>query len=259
MNAPELEHAIVNGELFLNYQPIVDLTSREIMGSEALVRWRHPRRGVVPPLEFIGLAETSGLIDALTEWVLDSALAQWREWRATGFAPLLAINISAKNLARSDFPDNAAAACRKYGVPCERISLEVTESATQDSIDMMEKLTRLRLKGFNCAIDDFGTGFSSLVQLRDLPFSEMKIDRSFVMTADTSKADRVIVKAIIDLAHNLSLGVVAEGVESSEVLDLLFDLGCDRAQGYHIARPMPGETVAAWAADWQARPGVSAA
>lgn len=254
MTPADLARAIAHSELFLVYQPVLDLASGDIRGVEALVRWRHPGRGVVPPLEFIGLAEANGLIDALTHEVIGMALAQWRQWQEREFTPQLAINISAMNLAQIDFPDTVAALCHEHAVPYQQITVELTESATEDAVNMMDTLTRLRLRGLKIAIDDFGTGFSSLVQLRDLPFSEMKIDRSFVMTADSSKADFVIVKATIDLAHNLSLGVIAEGVESAKVLDLLRELGCDAAQGYYIARPMSGDDVLTWLAAWQADP-----
>jgi EAL domain-containing protein (putative c-di-GMP-specific phosphodiesterase class I) len=250
----DLARAIAHGELLLHYQPVLDLPSGRIRGVEALVRWQHPDQGMVAPLEFIGLAESHGLIDALTHEVISMALTQWQRWQEHAFTPQLAINISAMNLAQIDFPDIVAALCHERAVPCQQITVELTESATEDAVNMMDTLARLRLRGFKSAIDDFGTGFSSLVQLRDLPFSEMKIDRSFVMTADSSKADLVIVKAIIDLAHNLSLGVIAEGVENETVLDLLRELGCDAAQGYHIARPMSGDDLLTWLGGWQACP-----
>jgi EAL domain-containing protein (putative c-di-GMP-specific phosphodiesterase class I) len=241
-----LERAIQNDELFLLYQPKISLPLGTLVGVEALVRWRHHFLGVLPPDQFIHLAEASGLINPLTQWVVTEALRQWSTWKNHDLWLNVAVNISAKNLESIEFPDLLHALCVKHQVPDECLMIELTESATQGLVELLDTLTRLRLKGIRLAIDDFGIGYSSLARLQQLPFSEMKIDRSFVMRADASKDCLAICKTIIDLAHNLGIEVVAEGVESGRVLQILSDLGCDAAQGYYIARPMEGEHLLSW-------------
>ena len=247
----ELARALARRELRLDYQPKVDLTSGAVTGVEALVRWEHPTRGRLGPDSFIPLAEQSGLIGELTRWVMRSAVGQWLRWREVGLEISIAINFSGRNLDEIDFPDVLERLCRSSDVPCTQFVIEITETAAaSDEIKMMDIATRLRLKGFRISIDDFGTGYSSLVQLQRLPFSEMKIDKSFVIQCVTSRESLVIVKAIIDLAHNLNLKVVAEGVETSAVLELLRRLGCDLAQGYFVGRPMEGPRLPAWVSAW---------
>jgi EAL domain-containing protein (putative c-di-GMP-specific phosphodiesterase class I)/ActR/RegA family two-component response regulator len=234
----ELADAIKGNQLFLQYQPKLDCRSCGVTGVEALVRWRHPTRGVIPPDQFIGLAETSGLIDPMTDWVVSSAARQAAEWQKLGMPLDVAINISAENIRNSDLPDRLMALCRAEGVDSSSIILEVTEtSAMRDTAKMMEVLARLRIKGFRLAMDDFGTGYSSLVQLQRMPFSELKIDRSFVMQMTRSKDCRVVVEILVELARKLELHSVAEGVENQETLDELLRLGCCAAQGYYIGRP----------------------
>jgi len=242
--AGSLAHAIRNGNLVLEYQPKLDCRSAQIYAFEALVRWRHPSRGVIPPDQFIPLAEQGGLIHDLTEWVVATAAAQVAAWRRDGMPCEVAINISALNLESLDLPDMIATSCEAAGIAPDMITLELTESAAMnDAAQMMDVLTRLRLKGFRLSIDDFGTGYSSLVQLRKLPFSEMKIDKSFVLRMQTDKDSRVIVEAVIGLAQKLGLTVVAEGIETLEALNAVVKLGADAAQGHYISRPLAAERV----------------
>jgi EAL domain-containing protein (putative c-di-GMP-specific phosphodiesterase class I) len=247
----ELARALAADELLLEYQPKVEVTTGSVSGVEALVRWQHPTRGRLGPDSFIPMAEQSDQIGGLTRWVMRTAVDQWRRWHAIGLDISIAVNFSARNLDDIHVPDELEALCRQHDVPCAQFVIEITESATaSDEIKMMDITTRLRLKGFRISIDDFGTGYSSLVQLQRLPFSEMKIDKSFVIDCVHARESLIIVKSIIDLAHNLNLRVVAEGVETLEVLELLRRLGCDLAQGFHIGRPMAGDRLPAWVSAW---------
>jgi EAL domain-containing protein (putative c-di-GMP-specific phosphodiesterase class I) len=193
------------------------------------------------------LAERHGLIDQLTQWGLRTSLRQWRSWQASGVDTALAFNISALSLEHLDFPDLVERMCRGLDVPTDRLVLELTEGATQPLIKLMDTLTRFRIKGIGLAIDDFGTGYSSLIQLRQLPFTEVKIERLFIQDLAQSRDSRTIVKAIIDLAHGLGLSATAEGVETPEQLAILRDFGCDIIQGYLIAQPLAPEDLSAWA------------
>jgi EAL domain-containing protein (putative c-di-GMP-specific phosphodiesterase class I) len=240
----ELAGAIKSDQLFLQYQPKLNCRSGRMTAVEALVRWRHPTRGIVPPDQFIALAEGTGLIDPLTDWVVATAARQSAEWQGRGLALDIAINISAKNTQDIGLPDRLVGLCRAEGGDPANIILELTEtSAMRDAVQMMDVLTRLRVKGFRLSIDDFGTGYSSLVQLQRMPFSELKVDRSFVMQMTKSKDCRVIVEIVIDLARKLGLTSVAEGVESQGILDELMRLGCDGAQGYHLSRPVDAARI----------------
>ncbi|MDQ3077957.1 MAG: EAL domain-containing protein, partial [Pseudomonadota bacterium] len=201
----------------------------------------------------VPLAERHGLIDELTQWGLRTTLRQWLAWQADGLDTCLAFNISALSLDQLDFPDLVERMCSALEVPADRLVLELTEGATQPLVKLMDTLTRFRIKGIGLAIDDFGVGYSSLMQLRQLPFTELKIDRFFVDDAPTSKDSALIVKCIIDLAHGLGLTVTAEGVETEAQLRLLRDLDCDVAQGYFIARPLEPQALKSWAAEWQRR------
>jgi EAL domain-containing protein (putative c-di-GMP-specific phosphodiesterase class I) len=242
--ATALQLAVDRGELTLDYQPKLALAEGTVAGVEALARWEDGRFGSVPPAHFIPLAERAGIIDALTESVLRQALRQWLVWRDQGFELNIAVNISATTLRDVDFPDFLQHLCLLDGVPCEQITVELTEGATQHVVRLLDTLTRFRLKGMGVALDDFGTGYSSLLQLRQLPFTELKIDQCFVADAAVEEDSRLIVKSVIDLAHALGLTAVAEGVEDAETLALLRDLGCDHLQGFYIARPMnPGKLV----------------
>jgi EAL domain-containing protein (putative c-di-GMP-specific phosphodiesterase class I) len=258
LNAEAITAAINADQLFLVYQPKIDLRTRQIAGVEALLRWRHPARGVLQPLQFLPFAEEALLMDPITRWVLDAAVRQMQAWTQAGITLGVSINLSAQNLANTGIADGAAALCRAAGVPTHLMTIELTESAAMSSVtDAMEILTRLRLKGMHLSLDDFGTGYSSLIQLHRLPFSELKIDRAFVADCHGAQASRVMVKAMIDLAHNLGLASVAEGVEVPDGLQLLHELGCDMAQGFLIAKPMEAERLVPWLQSWA--PGIAAA
>ncbi|GAA4041662.1 hypothetical protein GCM10022281_23420 [Sphingomonas rosea] len=243
----ELEQALAAGALRLAYQPKVSVADGSLVRVEALVRWAHPVLGDVPPGRFVPLAEEHGLIGDLTQWALRTALRQWREWHAAGLDTDIAVNISAISLEQLDFPDLVERMCRALNVPTERLVLELTEGATQPLIKLMDTLTRFRIKGVGLAIDDFGTGYSGLIQLRKLPFTEIKIDRQFVTGLPTSHDDQVIVRSVIDLAHGLGLAVTAEGVETVEQLHALRSLGCDLVQGYLLAHPLEAGELIGWA------------
>lgn len=257
--AHELRRAIADGELLNYYQPKVDVASGAVAGVEALVRWRHPRDGLVQPDQFIATAERHGLIDALTRSVLDGALRQARQWLDAGLHLHLAVNVSMDNLGAVGFADLVTEAAARNGVPLADLVLELTESRLMtDRLAPLDILTRLRLKRIGLSIDDFGTGHSSLAQLRDIPFDELKIDRGFIHGACRDPSLKAIVEASCALARQLGMRIVAEGVEDRDDWDFLRGAGCDLAQGYFIAKPMPGAAVAGWVADWQARRGALA-
>ena len=247
------ERALINHRLHMVYQPKVSLIDGRLVRVEALVRWNDPTLGPIAPSRFVPLAERHGLIDPLTQWGLRTTLRQWLSWRDEGIDTAIAFNISALSLEHLDFPDLVERMCRALEVPTSRLVLELTESATQPLIKLMDTLTRFRIKGIGLAIDDFGTGFSSLMQLRQLPFTEVKIDKFFVDDATTSADSRLIVKTIIDLAHGLGLSVTAEGIETVEQLRLLRELGCDVAQGYLIATPLEPQDLKRWQSSFRRR------
>jgi diguanylate cyclase (GGDEF)-like protein len=254
----ELRHAIEAGELRLFLQPKVALDSRRLVGAEALVRWQHPQRGLVPPLEFIPFAEQTGFVRKLTQWVFEEAARQWRVLAAAADdgPPLrLSVNLSTRDLMDAELPDRFEAVLRRHGVPESAFCLEITESAIMDDPKRaLGTLEALSARGFKLSIDDFGTGYSSLAYLRRLPVDELKIDRSFVQGMQHNAEDAKIVRSTIDLAHNLGLSVVAEGVEHAADLDMLAGLGCDEGQGYHLSRPLPLAEFQTWAARWQTQP-----
>jgi EAL domain-containing protein (putative c-di-GMP-specific phosphodiesterase class I) len=242
----DLARAVSNDQLFLEFQPKLDCRQSRVTSVEALVRWRHPLHGVIPPDQFIGLAEENGLINRLTDWVVGAAAEQVVRWRTErGFALEVAVNISARDVEDLTFPDRIERRCLDAGLDPQFITIELTEtSAMREAVQMMDVLTRLRLKGFKLSIDDFGTGYSSLVQLQRMPFSELKIDKSFVMQMTRSRSCRVIVEIVVDLAHKLGLKSVAEGVEDEAALQSLVEMGCDMAQGYHVSRPVSADRIA---------------
>jgi EAL domain-containing protein (putative c-di-GMP-specific phosphodiesterase class I)/ActR/RegA family two-component response regulator len=251
-----LDNALKAGEIVPFFQPKVDLRSWEPVGFEALVRWQHGQRGTIPPDEFIPMAEANGQIDQLTETVATRAMVQARQWEESGLPVDVAINLSAHSLAEEDLADRIEMLCWATGAKKEHITFEVTESAAMaDPVRGLDILTRLRIKGFKLSIDDFGTGYSSLVQLHRLPFSELKIDRTFVSECDRSSEARIIVKTMVDLAHNLGMSVVGEGVESQDVATILAEMGCDIGQGHAIARPMDGSQVPVWLSRWTSKGG----
>ena len=238
--------ALAARKLNLVYQPKISLKDGHLGRVEALVRWDDPELGPVSPSRFVPLAEQHGLIDPLTEWGLRETLKQWGRWREQGLETRLAFNISAVNLQRLDFPDLVESMCREAGVPADQLVLELTEGATQPLVRLMDTLTRFRIKGMGLAIDDFGTGYSSLMQLRQLPFTEVKIDRCFVTDLPAAHDSRLIVKTIADLAHGLGLVATAEGIETIEQLRAVRELGCDVAQGFLISPPLPPDELIEW-------------
>ncbi|WP_121969914.1 EAL domain-containing response regulator [Leptolyngbya sp. BC1307] len=253
----DLHRALDRQEFVLAYQPKVLCTTGELAGVEALVRWAHPSYGLLPPGRFIPLAESCDLIDPITDQVIDQALAWFGSLcvGATQLSPttrdrlMLSVNISARTLTNSALFERVRERCEAHRVDPTRLIFELTEtSAMDDPVASLDLLTRLRMIGFHLSIDDFGTGFSSMLQLVRLPFSEIKVDKSFVMTAMTSPESRTVVKFIVDLGHSLGLRCTAEGVEDAEILDYLNHIGCDLAQGYHIARPLSGQDFWPWLA-----------
>jgi diguanylate cyclase (GGDEF)-like protein len=243
----DLRGAIEHGGLTLHYQPKVDLASGEVRGVEALVRWDHPELGAISPAEFVPLAEGTALIHPLTTFVLETALHQQRAWRESGYDLTMAINLSARSLLDVGFPQHISALLATHDVEPSRLVLEITESTLMtDPARAQRILHELDALGVRISIDDFGTGYSSLARLKDLPVHELKIDRAFVTRMQSIHSDAVIVRSTIDLARNLGLAVVAEGVEDGSVLNELSDLGCDTAQGYYLSHPGPAHEILAW-------------
>ena len=243
----DLRHALEHDELTLHYQPKAALATGQVSHLEALVRWDRPGHGLQPPSEFVPLAERTGLIKQLSVSVLDAALRQMRAWADAGRDMTVAVNLSARNLLEADLPETVAGLLADHGVPADRLILEITESAVMsDETHSLDVLVRLSELGVSLSIDDFGTGYSSLSRLRRLPVDEIKIDRSFVAHMDRERGDALIVQSTVELAHNLGLRVVAEGVETKAIWTALAELGCDYAQGYFLCRPMPPDALCAW-------------
>jgi EAL domain-containing protein (putative c-di-GMP-specific phosphodiesterase class I)/FixJ family two-component response regulator len=256
----ELDRALKHRELEVYFQPKIHCATRRLAGFEALVRWRHPHHGLIMPDRFVVFAEVHGLIDRLTSQVFDTAL----DWFCRNFSRpginlavnlsavtianlALSMNVSARTLRDQQFVESMLMTCESKGLDPSRMIFELTEtSAMENPTASLDLLTRLRMKGFQLSIDDFGTGFSSMLQLVRLPFSEIKVDKSFVITAMNSAESRTVIKSIIELGHSLGLKATAEGVEDEATLKYLTDIGCDLAQGYYIARPMTGEAAVEW-------------
>jgi len=241
-----LERALDQQRLHMMYQPKICIRDGGVRQVEALVRWEDPVLGAVKPSDFVPLAEEHGLIHELTQWGLRRILRQWIEWRDEGIDTSIAFNISALSLQHLDFPDLVERMCRALGVPTDRLVLELTEGSTQPLVKLMDALTRFRIKGIGLAIDDFGTGYSSLMQLRQLPFTEVKIDQAFVADVPYSRDSRLIIQAVTDLAHGLGLTTTAEGVETIEQLRLIRELGCDCVQGYLVSAPIQAQALKSW-------------
>lgn len=243
----DLRRAIMEDQLFLLYQPKIDLKTGRVSGVEALVRWRHPQAGIITPDHFIPLAERTGLIRPLTAWVLDKALRQCHAWDREGLNLGVAVNLSRRNLQAQELPDQIAGVLEATGVSPANLELEITESAIMSNPERaIEVLSRMTRMGLQFSLDDFGTGYSSLAYLKKLPVNELKIDKSFVTNMETEAQNVAIVRLIIDLGHILGLKVVAEGVEDRTTLDKLIALGCDMAQGYFICRPISAEELIRW-------------
>jgi diguanylate cyclase (GGDEF)-like protein len=251
----ELRRALDRGELELHYQPKADLRDRRIVGVEALVRWRHPDRGLVPPDDFVPLAEQSGLMRELTAFVVEAAVRQVAAWRRSGLDLPVAVNISVRDLHDVGFTRHLAASCAQWGVPTSALQLEVTENVLLHDADRAAVVLReLATMGVALSLDDFGTGYSSLAHLKRLPVSEIKIDRSFVLRMDADPDDAAIVRSIVDLADALGLRVVAEGVETAAAWATLAEMGCPVVQGYFVAPPMSAPRLTAWLARADVRP-----
>jgi diguanylate cyclase (GGDEF)-like protein len=250
----ELRQAVDRNELRLYLQPKLALEDRRVVGAEALVRWQHPQRGLVPPVQFIPFAEQTGFIRHLTMWVFEEAAKHWLALADEGLQLRLSVNLSTRDLLDLDLPQKFAALLARHGVPAAAFCLEITESAIMDDPQRaLATLDALSAMGFKLSIDDFGTGYSSLAYLKRLPVDELKIDQSFVRNMQSDRDDEMIVRSTIDLAHNLGITVVAEGVETAEAWNLLRDLRCDQAQGYHMGRPMPVNEFSAWSTSWGMR------
>ena len=243
----EIEAAMTNGEISVVFQPIIDARTSDIVSVETLVRWAHPRYGQIPPDDFISLAEQIGRIGPLTDFVLDLALARCRRWLDDDIALSVAVNLSARCLAEPDLVSRVREALRRHGVPGELLILELTEGiVVDDTVRNSSVLADLHALGLRLSMDDFGTGYSSLSQLRQLPIDELKIDKSFVLGMSTSQSEAFIARSIVELAHNLGLRVVAEGVEDELTRDQLAAMGCDKLQGFLVSRPLPEDKLESW-------------
>ncbi|GAB3294368.1 putative bifunctional diguanylate cyclase/phosphodiesterase [Parasphingorhabdus pacifica] len=243
----QFRHALDSGQVEVHYQPKVALPARQVVGAEALVRWWHPEYGRLDPDEFVPVVEATGLVDALTSFVMERALVKVREWLDQGLRMSVAVNLSVRNLADETFPDRVAEALARHDIAPELLTFELTESSVMEEPERsMPVLRRLHAMGVVLAVDDFGTGYSSLAYLRQLPVDEVKIDKSFVLGMGTDLSDMAVVRSIVELGHSLDLIVVAEGVEDDAARDQLVTMGCDVAQGYLITRPLPEDRLEAW-------------
>ena len=246
----ELEHAINNDEFVMHYQPQVSVLTKELAGVEALVRWQHPRHGLLYPDSFVDVAEENNLIGMLTHWVIKAIVEQEREWEESGLALTVSVNISAENITSLTLPEQLSQLLEDNKLDPTRLILEVTESALMgELVTSLDILTRLRLKGVRLSIDDFGTGYSSLSQLHKVPFTELKIDQGFVGKVLIDDDARAIVKTCIMLGHELNMRVVAEGVENAEIFEKLNLMGCDIAQGYYISPALSADMLESWLQD----------
>lgn len=243
----DLRNAIAGSEIGLHYQPLVDNNSGRTIGVEALLRWEHDQHGPISPDQIVLLAENTGLIHSLTSYVINTAVCQNRLWKDSGFDIRVCINLSAMNLQDRNLVDEIDCILERWNMPPSSLALEITESAFMSDIETaIETLNNLYQRGISLSVDDYGTGFSSLAYLKRLPVSELKIDKSFILNMTDDDNDAVIVRSTIDLAHNLGLRVVAEGVENRDTLELLKLLGCDITQGYYLSRPVPAAKVCDW-------------
>ncbi|MDH3588906.1 MAG: EAL domain-containing response regulator [Gammaproteobacteria bacterium] len=249
----ELRRGIDADEFIVHFQPKIQVKSLEFVAVEALARWAHPERGLLSPAHFIGTAEQHDLIGPLTSAIIGKAFHQCAVWLDAGLRLKLAVNVSTRSLGDYDLPEWFEEQTRMAGILPHQVVIEITESwITRDPLAMLEILTRLRMKGFSLSIDDFGTGYSTMLKLKNIPFSELKLDQSFIRDAASDAEARYIVESSISLGQKLGLHLVAEGVERQEDWDLITELGCDEGQGYFIARPMRGSDVPNWLGRWQA-------
>lgn len=249
-----LEAAITNGQIEPHYQPKVTLCADGTMpieGAEALVRWNHPDQGVLSPFAFLATAEKTGLIGPMTDCVLDAAMSQLQKMDEAGLNISLAVNLAPQLLTDLKLPDKIVEQLSRIDVTNAKFSLEITESAAmEEGANTLDILTRFRVKQIGLSMDDFGTGYSSLVELYRMPFSELKIDKSFVVDIDVSEEAKIIVRSLVELARNLGLSTCAEGVETESALNYLRSVGCDKAQGYFISKPIPSDEFMAFVKNW---------
>jgi len=251
ISAEDVRRGLENNEFVAYYQPKVEFTTLKLAGVEGLARWRHPDKGLLMPGSFIEVAERNGLIDMLTVRMMEIGFTQHKTWAERGFVTPIALNLSLGYLGQPNVADVVNGLAARIGVASRFVTLEVTESLVATSLThVLENLARLRMRGFGISIDDYGTGFSSMQQLSRIPFTELKIDQSFVTGATNRPNLRVILESSLQLAHKLGLRAVAEGIEKDEEWALLKSLNCDVAQGYFIARPMPGDAIPDWNASW---------
>ena len=255
--AAELAQAAARGQLDLHYQPLVDLRDHRIAGAEALMRWRHPRLGLLPPGQFLPLAESFGLMPEIGAWVLGEACRQMHKWQGPAWQPFrLAVNVSASQVGPT-FDDEVKRVLADMALPAELLEIELTESVAFGNPALFASFDALRAIGVRFAADDFGTGYSCLQHLKCCPISTLKIDQSFVAGLANDRRDQTIVHTVIQLAHGLGMDVVAEGVETSGQLEVIRALGGDAVQGYWISRPLPAAGLVAWLEGWQQRKSAS--
>jgi EAL domain-containing protein (putative c-di-GMP-specific phosphodiesterase class I)/CheY-like chemotaxis protein len=249
----EIRHGLAEAQFEPFFQAKVSLASGAVMGAEALARWRHPKEGIIAPYAFITAMEDGGLIDDLTWVMLEKSAAFCRNWARRGLDATVSINLSLKSLDEAGLADRITERVAAQGLPPQKVVLEITETtAMTDVARALENLTRLRMKGFGLSIDDYGTGYSSIQQLSRIPFSELKIDQSFVLSAIEKPSSKVILESSLDMAKKLKLKSVAEGVETRAHWNLLQSVGCDMAQGYFISKPMAAAVFEDWALEWRA-------
>jgi EAL domain-containing protein (putative c-di-GMP-specific phosphodiesterase class I) len=247
----ELLQCIEGGCIDVLYQPKIDVRTLEFIAVEALIRLNHPKRGQLAPAAFLAMAEESGMIGQLTRTVFLKSLGQAAEWMGNDLPLQIAVNVSPLLLTDLGLPETFAELADQHGIARDNVVLEITESwLNEEPVAALDILTRLRMKGFNLSIDDFGTGYSTMLQLNEIPYSEMKLDQSFIRNATRDREARAIVESSIELGHKLGLKVVAEGIEKQEDWDLISDMHCDEGQGYFIARPMPGDQIPSWLTHW---------
>jgi diguanylate cyclase len=241
----DLAEALQREQFFLLYQPIFDLSSGRIEGLEALLRWRHPVRGIVPPDEFIPLAEESGLIIPIGRWVLKEACRQAQEWKARGGRTVgISVNVSAYQLGRDDFAADVRSSLEESGLDPAALMIEITETTVMRDVAVAcEHLREIKALGASVAVDDFGTGYASLSQLQQMPADILKVDRSFIAALEDGGQSRDLLQAILGVGHSMSLSVIAEGIETEEQLRTVTEMGCEMAQGFLIGRPSPAEVI----------------
>jgi len=244
--ANDLYKALNRSEFLLHYQPQVDLKTGQVVGIEALIRWQHPERGMIPPNQFISLAEETGQIAAIGEWVLYTACAQNRAWQEVGYPPIrVAVNLSARQFQQQNLAQLINRVLTETGLEARYLEVEITESIAMQNIHVtIAVLDELRTMGVHISIDDFGTGYSSLATLKRFPLHTLKVDREFVKDLTTSNKDAALIQAIVTLAHGLDLDVIAEGVETAEQQEFLRSIGCDAMQGYLFSKPLPAAAAA---------------